>query len=472
MATGTAVGYAQGFTTLDREVEIDALPVTGTLPPWLTGTLLRNGPGRFEHGERTVNHWFDGLAMLHRFTIADGRVAYANRLLHSKAERRVRETGQTGYAEFATDPCRSIFQRVASLFDPKVTDNANVNLVKLGDRFVAMTETPLPVAFDPDTLEALGVPFRAPGHVTTAHPHRDRATGEQLNYVTRIGPRTTYRVWALAPDGRQRTIATVPVRQPAYMHSFALTERHVVLAEFPFVLKALRLAAGRPFVDSLAWEPQRGVRYTVVERATGRVRARIRGEALFAFHHVNAYDDDDERVVVDLCAYEDATIVRSLFLDRLRGETGEVPMARLRRCTIDLARGTASMRTLSDTGLELPRIDYGAVNERPYRFAYGVGRRPASPPTAFFDQLVKIDVRDGSARTWSQDGCYPGEPIFVPAPAHRGEDDGVCLSVVLDAARGSSFLLVLDAGDLTELARAEVPHHVPFGFHGQFVRGG
>jgi len=30
---------------------------------------------------------------------------------------------------------------------------------------------------------------------------------------------------------------------------------------------------------------------------------------------------------------------------------------------------------------------------------------------------------------------------------------------------------VLDAADLTELARAEVPHHIPFGFHGQFARG-
>ena len=45
------------------------------------------------------------------------------------------------------------------------------------------------------------------------------------------------------------------------------------------------------------------------------------------------------------------------------------------------------------------------------------------------------------------------------------------LSVVLDAAAGSSFLLVLDASDLSEVARAEVPHHIPFSFHGQFVRG-
>jgi beta,beta-carotene 9',10'-dioxygenase len=27
---------------------------------------------------------------------------------------------------------------------------------------------------------------------------------------------------------------------------------------------------------------------------------------------------------------------------------------------------------------------------------------------------------------------------------------------------------VLDAANFSELARAEVPHHIPFGFHGQY----
>ena len=45
------------------------------------------------------------------------------------------------------------------------------------------------------------------------------------------------------------------------------------------------------------------------------------------------------------------------------------------------------------------------------------------------------------------------------------------LSVVLDAAAGTSFLLALDATDLTEIARARVPHHIPFGFHGSYFPG-
>ena len=68
------------------------------------------------------------------------------------------------------------------------------------------------------------------------------------------------------------------------------------------------------------------------------------------------------------------------------------------------------------------------------------------------------------------DGCYPGEPVFVREPGNEDEDGGVVLSVVLDANAGRSFLLVLDAGTFEELARAEAPHHIPFGFHGQYFR--
>jgi carotenoid cleavage dioxygenase-like enzyme len=83
---------------------------------------------------------------------------------------------------------------------------------------------------------------------------------------------------------------------------------------------------------------------------------------------------------------------------------------------------------------------------------------------------VKGDVVDRGASVWSEDGCYPGEPVFVGRPGAEPEDDGVLLSVVLDGRSERSFLLVLDASSLEELARAEVPHHIPFGFHGQFAR--
>ena len=45
---------------------------SGTIPPWLSGRLIRNGPGRFEVGDTKYNHLFDGLSLLHSFTIDQG----------------------------------------------------------------------------------------------------------------------------------------------------------------------------------------------------------------------------------------------------------------------------------------------------------------------------------------------------------------------------------------------------------------
>src|SRR5437016_3372848 len=92
--------HAAGFRTLDREVSVDRLPVEGELPTWLSGSLIRTGPARFEAGDRSFNHWFDGQAMLHRFTIADGEVGYANRELETRADAAARE-GRIAYREFA-----------------------------------------------------------------------------------------------------------------------------------------------------------------------------------------------------------------------------------------------------------------------------------------------------------------------------------------------------------------------------------
>ena len=124
-----------------------------------------------------------------------------------------------------------------------------------------------------------------------------------------------------------------------------------------------------------------------------------------------------------------------------------------------------SLERLLEEPIELPRINYMRCNERPYRYVWGVGA-----DAGWLDRIVKADVTERSATVWSEDGCFPGEPVFVARPDARDEDDGVLLSVVFDGRSERSFLLVLDAASLEELGRAEVPHQIPFGFHGQFAR--
>ncbi len=470
MTGSDRTSYAVGFADLDDEVALEHLPVTGSFPQWLSGTLLRTGPSKFDFAHQTVNHWFDGLAMLHRFGFTDGRVSYRNRFLRSETFCQSQALGALAQGGFATDPCRTLFQRVAAVFHPTYTDNGNVNIDVFGGATVALTETTLPVRFDPQTLATLGdhaYGAHVGGQISIAHPHHDAKRACRFSYVVEFGRKSRYRLFAIPDDGGpERVIAEMPVDRPAYMHSFAMTERYLVLVEFPLVVDPLRLLlASAPFIRNYRWTPERGLRFHVFEKDGGGLVKSLTADPAFAFHHVNAFEDAGS-IVVDLVAYRDAEIIDELYLPRLRAGDPIDATGLLTRYVIPLQEDAEPIATeVAATMIELPRIDYDLCAGRPYRYVWGAGQRLQGD---FLDSVVRIDVESGATLEWWREHCYPGEPVFVARPGRTAEGDGVLLSVVLDARRGISFLLVLDAMTLAEIARAECPHLIPFGLHGNF----
>ncbi|MGB1249707.1 MAG: carotenoid oxygenase family protein [Candidatus Promineifilaceae bacterium] len=463
--------FTKGLETQPNEISIDALPINGTIPTWLNGSLLRNGPAQFEVGTGKYNHWFDGLAMLHRFGFDQGQVSYRNKFLQSPEYKGNNAAGKISFGTFATDPCRNIFQRVMSIFNAgEPGHNGNVNLTKLADQFVALTETPLPVEFDAQTLETVGVVKFADDIEfvsSTAHPHFDPQRNAGVQHLIEYGRESTYR-FAYIPNEkplRREKLSQIKVGQPGYVHSFGMTENYLILAEFPFVVNPLKiLLSGKPFIENFAWKPGQGTRFLIVDKNTGELVREVKGDACFSFHHINAFEDGDD-IILDMSTYEDAQLVNELYLANLRGKGGgKLSFPECRRYRLPADGSRATYETISEYGIELPRINY-RYNGKPYRYVYGGSLKRRDN---FLDALVKIDMHTGQGMQWHEEGMYPGEPVFVAAPDAIHEDEGVLLSVVLDSAANSSFLLVLDAATFTEIGRASVPQHIPLGFHGQY----
>jgi beta,beta-carotene 9',10'-dioxygenase len=460
-----------GFGKTENELNVNRLPVRGQVPSWLTGTLLRNGPGTFEVGQQHYRHWFDGLAMLHKFTIASGQVSYANKYLDTQSYRTANQTGKISYSEFATDPCRSLFARIGTVFSPKITDSAKVSIARIADRFMALAETPIQVEFDPETLQTVGVfnyEERLVGQMTTVHPQFDYAHNQVFNVVTRYDRISHYNIYGMTNGDKPQKIAAVPASQPAYMHSFGMTENYIILTEFPLVVNPLALLLWlKPYIENFHWKPNRGTPFWVVNRWTGEVVGRYECDPFFAFHHVNAFERGDE-LVVDIDAYQDASILKAYYLEALQDDEQELPAGNLRRYRVPLKGKKVTYETISDVCIELANFDYARYNTRSdYRYVYAVSLHPQQRQ-GFYNQIVKIDIQTGRDKNWFEAGCYPGEPIFVGRPGRTIEDDGIILSVVLDANQGSSFLLLLDASSFLEIARAEIPHPVLFGYHGAY----
>ncbi len=169
---------------LDEELSQQKLNLTGTIPKWLSGTLVRNGPINVTVDGQKNAHWFDGLAMLHAFSFQDGQVEYTKKFLRTEAYQSVFNNGKLDYPGFSVDPCRSLFKRFLTWLTPHrfPLHNANVNVAKIAEQYVALTEIPLPVRFDLKTLETLGMLNYQDGlpHEKcweSAHPHHDQHKG-------------------------------------------------------------------------------------------------------------------------------------------------------------------------------------------------------------------------------------------------------------------------------------------------------
>ena len=338
--------YAYGFRSLTEEIRLPHIPVEGDLPKWLRGVLLRNGPALFEIGEQKLNHWFDGLAMLHAFAFGDGRVSYANRFLRSSNYSSWKRDGVMKYSEFGTDPCRAIYSGVSTLPVLGPVPNANVTIERLGQKFRAHTEIPVPVRFDPETLRTIGAEGEIPqGRLGTAHPHHDPRTGERFAYECDLVPPSGLRVIS-ERRGKRRELAFVPQAKPGYLHSFALTRRYVAVFTQPWQFDLARfLSPDRgPIATNYAWDGSVPSQVILVDRKRGGVAATFELDPFFVFHHINAFDDGD-RVVLDVCAHTDSSAVDALYLKNLRSPTQRIPVAAPRRITVDPAAASCGSAT-------------------------------------------------------------------------------------------------------------------------------
>ncbi|XP_019719759.1 beta,beta-carotene 9',10'-oxygenase-like isoform X2 [Hippocampus comes] len=507
----------------------DPIPaeVQGTIPHWINGSLLRNGPAKFEFGDTHYNHWFDGMAMLHKFKMEKGQVTYMSRFLRSDAYKKNSERDRIMVSEFGTvampDPCQNIFQRFFSHFEIiKPTDNGNVNLMKYKGDYYVSTESNFMHRVNPESLETLEQvdwsTFVAVNG-TTAHPHHD-PDGTCFNMGNSYGGKgSMYNIIRVPPEKFNAedtlqgakilcSIAPANFSQPSYYHSFAMSENYVVFIEQPSKIDLIKLVTckmrGKAFCEVIYWDPNLETILHLIDKRTGKASpVRYYTKAFFNFHQINAFEEDGF-FMLDLCCYGDGQALDIYYLQNLR-KSGEAldevynstSRAFPRRFVLPLhvtddtptdqnlntrPSSTATCVKKSNTkvfcqhedlhgddlykygGLEFPHINYERYNTRPYRYFYGCGFRHI-----FGDSLLKVDLNDKTLKVWHQKGLFPSEPVFVPSPDATEEDHGVILSVVLCPSQDkATFLLVLNAKTFEELGRAKVPVNMPYGLHGVF----
>lgn len=466
------------FQSMPQSFRDLELKVHGEIPSWLIGSLYRNGPGKYEQGQSKFKHWFDGYAILHRFNIREGKVTYTNKLQETEDYLRDKKRGMTGHQWGSVeDPCASVFHKFFSAFFPVYNTNTNVSIARLGNEYVSMSDYSNMNGFDPETLECKGKirfedKYDGEFMVSAAHPAFDAQSGAIYNALIKIRPKTElmfYRMDKDSPKDR-KVFAKLSLKSPVYFHSIGITDNYLVFVEMPMPMAVFRLLFSRlnnkPYNECFDWKEEKPCIFHVVKKDTGEVIS-IPTESFFVFHHVNAFEEDG-LLRIDLCRYDDPSIIKGLYLKELEEKGIDAEgISRLHRYTIDPQKKTISDKQLSEAPIELPQINSRRNAQKNYRYVYGIGA--GSQDTGdFFNCLQKIDISNGTYISWRQENAYPSEPLFIASPDAKSEDEGLLLSVVFDAAKQHSFLLILNASNMQELAKADVPASIPYGLHGTF----
>jgi carotenoid cleavage dioxygenase-like enzyme len=445
---------AGSFAPVTEEITAYDLPVIGRVPAALNGRYLRNGPNPIGLDDPNY-HWFLGAGMVHGVALRDGKAAwYRNRWVRSKA------VAQAHGEPWPGGPVHE-----------NMDFAANTHIISHAGRTLATVEAgPLPyeLAYELDTIGSCDFSGTLPGGFA-AHTKLDRRTGE-LHAIAYFWAWDHVQHVIVDPAGHVSRTTDIQVADGPMMHDFALTARYVVLLDLPVTFSLNAVTAGKelPYV----WNPQHQARVGLLPR-DGSADARwIEIAPCWVFHCLNAYDDENGSVVVDLCQYNESFDVSTLW-------AAHGPVT-LDRWTIDPAAGTVSQRRLDDRGQEFPRVDDRIVSRR-HRYGYsaviGAVTRAISvagdfSDDAFANALLRHDLARGTteAREFGRDATV-GEAVFAPAAADAAEDDGYVMAFVHNPERGASDLVILAAQDFTgdPVATVQLPARVPLGFHGSWL---
>lgn len=462
-----------GFRTMTQEYSYWCEDIEGKIPQDIRGTFFRNGPGRIQIGNDKFGHWFDGDGMVSAISFDRGRVHYKNRYVRTPKYLKETHKGRVAYRGFGTMRHGGLLGNLGRA----PANPANTNIVYHGNKLLALYEGGRPFELEPENLTTVGEYFYdgklGLQNTFSAHGKVHAKTGYYYNFgigvagVTRKGLKSKVDFYKVSPNGRMVKKVAFPVKGSLpFLHDFAITENYAVIVVSSIVMvDMLKCALGmHSIADSTIFDHDQAAQVLVIDLNTMDEVERFEIEPMGVVHFGNAWEDKGD-IVFEFIRFDDFA-----GFDALKNISAapKVEGAAFVRYIINRQRGTIRSEPLDVINTEFPtwNINYmGLKNNYTYSVATldnGTG--------SYFNAVLKREHESGKVLCHDfGPGKFTSEAIYIPAADAKQEDDGYLSAVVYDADRDKSDIVVLNAKDLSDVARVKLSHHVPHGFHGFYT---
>ncbi|MEM8604072.1 MAG: carotenoid oxygenase family protein [Cyanobacteria bacterium P01_H01_bin.121] len=472
----TLEDWRGGYRSQPQEFDYAITAIEGTIPVELRGTLFRNGPGLLDVEGQRLHHPFDGDGLICKFTFDQGHAHFQSRYVRSEGYVAEQTAGKILY--------RGVFGTqkpggwLANAFDLRLKNIANTNILYWGDKLLALWEAAKPHRLDPQTLQTLGLDdldgLLGEKGAFSAHPRIDPGSehtqGERrlVNFALEAGLSSKLHIYEFDAAGKllQQQVRTIPGF--AFIHDFALTPNYCIFFQNPVRFNPLPFLAGfkgaAQCIDFLTDQPTQAI---IVPRDFSKPVQTVQANPCFVFHHANAFEVDEQRIVIDSVCYDNLPSVEP-DADFLEIDFTSLAPGQLWRYELDLATQTSQRQLLVDRCCEFPSQNPATVGQTCRYYYLGAAAQPNG--NAPLQLILKYDITTGESLVWSAaPRGFISEPLFVPHPQATREDHGWVLTLIYNAERQASDLVILDALNLEEIARLQLRQHIPYGLHGSFV---
>jgi carotenoid cleavage dioxygenase-like enzyme len=455
------------------------LPMSGSLPPDLQGTLLRVGPARpwgaapaaggsGAAGEGQREAAWDGAekaGAVHAVELRDGKAVW--------------------YRRQESDADAGVLWHAGSV--------------------LALPEVGIPSQYsrflEPEEFAGrLTIPIASHVHRLASDGGRvlfglDDGNDEVNGGGAGDGDGIFLRVGEWDAAGALRSAQSVELERATWQHDIGVTTEHVVFIESP----TTRGGGGSGVAVPFGWVPGAEGWLGVVPRGGDASSVRwIRLDPCLVTHVLGAYDEPqgagavgDGAIVLYVCRYGvpepgqaidlSASVVgpAGIGLTGIGGTLGVLERWRV-------VGGEVEQIQVDERFVEYPRTDaqcegayfrYGYTLETEWADAAPAGasrgRAADSYPEARPVGVLKFDLAREEVASWTPGPQgTPSEPLFTRAVDGHSDDEGWLLTIVDDANRGASDLYVLDASSLGRSrpeAVIHLPVRLPVRSHGEWV---